>query len=161
VHSVGLLYPIKQCSVRTLSWLLIISGPKQEDMSSVDKDCHTVRVEPGRASEIHTALSAFSPGFHNFTIFFSFAKHSVTRGTFFGVYLPHLFVSFSFKRKPKCSNITFCTDMSYSLSRFIIIIIIIFINCNWVVTRWQWLFNTKHEIGLVLNLRREGYVRSM
>jgi hypothetical protein len=24
----------------------------------------------------------------------------------------------------------------------IIIIIIIFINCNWVVTRWQWLFNT-------------------
>ena len=31
----------------------------------------------------------------------------------------------------------------------IIIIIIIFINCNWVVTRWQWLFYmyTKHEIG--------------
>ena len=25
----------------------------------------------------------------------------------------------------------------------------IFINCNWVVTRWQWLFYmyTKHEIG--------------
>ena len=33
----------------------------------------------------------------------------------------------------------------------IIIIIIIFINCNWVVTPWQWLFYmysyTKHEIG--------------
>ena len=31
----------------------------------------------------------------------------------------------------------------------IIIIIIIMINCNWVVTRWQWLFYmyTKHEIG--------------
>jgi len=31
----------------------------------------------------------------------------------------------------------------------IILIIIIFINCSWVVTRWQWLFymNTKHEIG--------------
>ena len=31
----------------------------------------------------------------------------------------------------------------------IIIIIIIFINCNWVVTRWQWLFYmyTKSEIG--------------
>jgi len=31
----------------------------------------------------------------------------------------------------------------------IIIIIIIIINCNWVVTRWQWLFNmyTKYEIG--------------
>jgi hypothetical protein len=45
----------------------------------------------------------------------------------------------------------------------IIIIIIIFINCNWVVTRWQWLFNTytKHEIGLLLNLRREGHMRSM
>ena len=31
----------------------------------------------------------------------------------------------------------------------IIIIIIIFINCNWVVSRWQWLFYmyTKYEIG--------------
>ena len=31
----------------------------------------------------------------------------------------------------------------------IIFIIIIIIYCNWVVTRWQWLFNmyTKHEIG--------------
>jgi hypothetical protein len=31
----------------------------------------------------------------------------------------------------------------------IIIIIIIFINCNWVVCRWQWLFYmyTKYEIG--------------
>ena len=31
----------------------------------------------------------------------------------------------------------------------IIIIIIIFINCNWVVTQWQWLFYmyTKYEIG--------------
>jgi len=31
----------------------------------------------------------------------------------------------------------------------IIIIIIIFSTCNWVVTRWQWLFYryTKHEIG--------------
>jgi len=30
-----------------------------------------------------------------------------------------------------------------------IIIIIIIINCNWVVTRWQWLFYmyTKYEIG--------------
>jgi hypothetical protein len=45
----------------------------------------------------------------------------------------------------------------------IVILIIIFINCNWVVTRWQWLFNTytKYEIGLLLNLRREGYMRSM
>ena len=32
---------------------------------------------------------------------------------------------------------------------YIIIIIIIFVYCNWVVTRWQWLFYmyTKHEIG--------------
>jgi len=31
----------------------------------------------------------------------------------------------------------------------IMIIIIIFINCNWVVTRWQWLFYmyTEYEIG--------------
>ena len=30
-----------------------------------------------------------------------------------------------------------------------IIIIIIIINCNWVVTRWQWLFYmyTEYEIG--------------
>ena len=29
------------------------------------------------------------------------------------------------------------------------VILIIIINCNWVVTRWQWLFYmyTKHEIG--------------
>ena len=32
---------------------------------------------------------------------------------------------------------------------YLIIIIIIFINCNWVVTRWKWLFyiDTKYEIG--------------
>jgi hypothetical protein len=38
------------------------------------------------------------------------------------------------------------------------IIIIIFINCNWVVTRWQWLFNTytKHEISLLLNFTSGG-----
>jgi len=31
----------------------------------------------------------------------------------------------------------------------VVIIIIIIIYCNWVVTRWQWLFYmyTKHEIG--------------
>jgi hypothetical protein len=35
------------------------------------------------------------------------------------------------------------------LRSIIIIIIIIFINRNWVVTRWQWLFYMykKHEIG--------------
>ena len=39
----------------------------------------------------------------------------------------------------------------------------IFINCNWVVIRWQWLFYmyTKHENRLLLNLSREGYMRSM
>jgi len=31
----------------------------------------------------------------------------------------------------------------------LIIVIIIFINCNWVVTQWQWLFYmyTKYEAG--------------
>ena len=35
------------------------------------------------------------------------------------------------------------------LKFYLIIIIIIFIYCNWVVTRWQWLLYmyTKHEIG--------------
>ena len=34
-------------------------------------------------------------------------------------------------------------------NKIIIIIVIIIINCNWVVSRWQWLFYTytKHEIG--------------
>ena len=37
----------------------------------------------------------------------------------------------------------------WDLPSFIVIIIIIFINCNWVVTRRQWLFYmyTKYEIG--------------
>ena len=59
---------------------------------SVNKYCHTVRVEPGRASEIHTVLSAFSAGFHNFTFFFSFAKQNVTtRGPFVLVNLTGFF----------------------------------------------------------------------
>ena len=29
----------------------------------------------------------------------------------------------------------------------LIIIIIIFINCNWVVTRWQWLFHMYTNMG--------------
>jgi len=38
-------------------------------------------------------------------------------------------------------------NVSHNL--MMMIIIILFINCNWVVTRWQWLFYmcTKHEIG--------------
>jgi len=40
----------------------------------------------------------------------------------------------------------------------IIIIIIIIINCNWVVTRWQWLYymHTKYEIGYE-NSRQKEY----
>ena len=40
-------------------------------------------------------------------------------------------------------------DPYLSVFIIIIIIIIIFIYCNWVVTRWQWLFYmyTEHEIG--------------
>jgi len=39
--------------------------------------------------------------------------------------------------------------MMMMMMMIIIIIIIIFIDCNWVVTRWQWLFYmyTKHEIN--------------
>jgi hypothetical protein len=38
-----------------------------------------------------------------------------------------------------------------------------FINCNCIVTRWQWLFTTytQHEIGWLINLRRKGYMSSM
>ena len=44
---------------------------------------------------------------------------------------------------------TLSTVMTSHVIIIIIIIIIIFIYCNWVVTRWQWLFYmyTKHEIG--------------
>ena len=43
-------------------------------------------------------------------------------------------------------NYNFALPSEYII---IIIIIIIIINCNWVVTRWQWLFYmyTKYEIG--------------
>ena len=60
------------------------------------------------------------------------------------------------KRQPKYVNTVYrrinrkCILLYYcEISRNIIIIIIIFIYCNWVVTRWQWLFYmyTKHEIG--------------
>ena len=84
---------------------------------SVNKYCHTVRVEPGRASEIHTVLSAFSAGFHNFTFFFSFAKQNVTtRGPFVLVNLTGFFF---FYKEAHSSNITFRKDMSYSLRRLI------------------------------------------
>jgi hypothetical protein len=33
-----------------------------------------------------------------------------------------------------------CGTLQHALRDLIIIIIIIFINCKWVVTRWQWLF---------------------
>ena len=42
-----------------------------------------------------------------------------------------------------------CSDTSMAdTTTIIIIIIIIIINCNWVVTQWQWLFYkyTKYEI---------------
>jgi len=41
------------------------------------------------------------------------------------------------------------TVFCWLLMMMMMIIIIIFIYCNWVVTRWQWLFYmcTKHEIG--------------
>jgi hypothetical protein len=45
-----------------------------------------------------------------------------------------------------------------------IIIIIIFINCNWVITRWQWLFYMYTNMGggqKLGNLRLEGYMRGM
>ena len=45
----------------------------------------------------------------------------------------------------------------------IIIIIIIIINCNWVLTRWQWLYymHTNMEKKVTRELSREGYMRSM
>jgi len=47
----------------------------------------------------------------------------------------------------RCQSVCYLHGILYIV--IIIIIIIIFINCNWVVTRWQWLFYmyTKYEIG--------------
>ena len=62
-----------------------------------------------------------------------------------------------------CSDTCDSTTVEKIIAFKYIIIIIIIINCNLVVARWQWLFdtNTKYDIGLLLNLRREGYMRSM
>jgi len=38
----------------------------------------------------------------------------------------------------------------------IIIIIIICINCNWVVTRWQWLFYMYTKYEMVTNIFKSG-----
>jgi len=38
----------------------------------------------------------------------------------------------------------------------IIIIIIVIINCNWVVTRWQWLFYMYKNMKLVTNKFKSG-----
>jgi hypothetical protein len=48
--------------------------------------------------------------------------------------------------------LTVITQTQLGIIEIIIITIIIFIYCNWVVTRWQWLLNTntKHEIGFIL-----------
>ena len=76
----GSLNLLEPSGLHQASYATPVPFTMQEDTLSANKDCHTVRVEPGRASEVHTALSAFSADFHNFTIFF--AKHNVTRGPF-------------------------------------------------------------------------------
>ena len=45
---------------------------------------------------------------------------------------------------------------------FTIAIIIIFIYCNWVFTRWQSFLTHIQELeAVLLNLHRDGYMRSM
>jgi len=58
----------------------------------------------------------------------------------------------SLKRVRVCRHVTGivgCACLIYTYIIYKLIIIIIFINCNWVVTRWQWLFYmyTEYEIG--------------
>ena len=59
--------------------------------------------------------------------------------------IPKHIVWYLYCQIPKC-----CVS-SWYFCWYIIIIIIIIIYCNWVVTRWQWLFymQTKHEIGFI------------
>lgn len=74
----------------------------------VYQDYHTVRVEPGCASEIHTVLSAFSAGFHNFIIFLP--EYNVTRCPFVLVNLTD-----SFNKEAQRSNTRFWTRTCLSL----------------------------------------------
>jgi hypothetical protein len=50
---------------------------------------------------------------------------------------------------PEKLNFSWVSDVNFNTTNIIIII-----NCNWVVTRWQWLFNTytKHELTPVVQL---------
>jgi hypothetical protein len=62
---------------------------------------------------------------------------------------------------PLCSVCLYKLGVSFSL----LYICIIFINCNWAVTRWQWIFYMYTSIWswllIDLHLSREGYMRSM
>ena len=60
----------------------------------------------------------------------------------------HLTIILSFSSICLCHRLLLLIPFSFIII-IIIIIIILIINCNWVVTRWQWLFYmyTKHEIG--------------
>ena len=52
---------------------------------------------------------------------------------------------------------------NFSSVEIIIIIIIIIINCNWVITRWQWLFYmyTNLEKKVTRKFKSVGCMRSM
>jgi hypothetical protein len=75
------------------------------------------------------------------------------------------------KDRPSCChlffislfNVQLVSDVNTSIIRSLRIIIIIIINCNWVVTRWQWLFYMFYKTWnwLLINLSPEGYMRSM
>ena len=54
--------------------------------------------------------------------------------------------------------------VSVGVESIVIIIIVIIINCNWVVTRWQWLFYmycTQNMKLVTTKFKWEGYMRSM
>ena len=62
---------------------------------------------------------------------------------------PVRIASFTDDRDPGEVDVEYRDACTRCGDNIIIIIIIIFVYCNWVVTRWQWLFYmyTKHEIG--------------
>jgi hypothetical protein len=83
-------------------------------------------------------------------------RHGVT-WTLATVWLPELLALYVWKGKWKVAGQAMKANrrtggpvpLIPNLRNYMALYIIIFINCNWVVTRWRWLFYmyTKHEIG--------------
>jgi hypothetical protein len=97
-------------------------------------------------SEMHLELTEVHPVSHvmneaDRVFILTFYLHPVPRSMLHATLFPN---SYKFSVCYAVQNIV----LHYKYV-FLCFMLIIFINCNWVVIRWHWLFNTytKHEIG--------------